>query len=188
MLLDELIKQFNKFNRDLPRGKGRFELMKKRQLDRQTFVIGVYNRETFKNYFDIVIEELYYYTKNPILIISIAFRTTKFKVYEIVTEEIVNLLENININLQTINRIYNQLRENIPNLKRTRNYHIFKFKKYIITIKDDFKLKISEYRESNEYTSLLVNNEFYDVDCLLDFIDDYELLINRKRRFLCCWY
>lgn len=185
-MLDDLIQQFNKFNQDLPRRKGRFELLKKRQIDQQTFVIGVYNRETFKHYFNIKIEEIFSYTKQPILILSFDFREAKMRIYEVVTEEIVNLLETITLILRTLNRMYNTLKEKIPKLKRTKNFHIFKFNKYVITITNNFRLKINEYRETNEYTSLLVNNEFNDIYDLIDFIEDYQLLIKRKRRILCC--
>lgn len=184
-MLDELIEQFNKYNIDIPFRKGKYELIKKRKLDRQSNIIGVYNKETNKNYFDIYVEELFPLTEISLLILTLDFRDVKHRINVINDEEIINLIEIININIQTVNRLYNTLHKSLQQLKRTKNFHIFKYNKYIITVKKNFSLKISEYRETNEYTSLLINNTFESVYELLDFMENYDLLEDKNTK--CCW-
>lgn len=184
-MLDELIQQFNNYNIAIPFRKGKYELIKKRKIDRESTIIGVYNRETNKNYFDIFVEEFFPLSEITYLILTLDFRDVRHRIKEINDEEIVNLIEIININIQTINRLYNTLHKYLPQLKRTKNFHIFKYNKYIITVKKNFCLKISEYRETNEYTSLLINNTFDSIYDLIDFMENYDLLeINNTK---CCW-
>ena len=195
MLLEKLINGLNTYNISISKKKGTFELYKKKQIfDRENYkyitVVGVYNRFNNKNYFDFEIEEIYAYTKSPILIIKYEYREYCIKIYEASNEEIINLIEEIYITIRNINNIYNILRDNISNLNRTRKFNIFKFNNYKIIVICNFKLKICEINSNNEYTSLLISNEFFTIEDLIYFIKDYQLLTPKKQylKWFCCCF
>lgn len=177
-MLKEFIFNFN--NSELNNKYGIYDLKK---LDNYLYSVNILNNKSHKKYFKMNIIKI-----SDTLVFKSIYVKSNLIIKGDMQSKILKLFDELDFITKNINSLFNHLKSKLGRkIKKTKEFHVFKYKNIMISILDEFNIYINEkdYHKNEEYSSLLLlNNVFAHPDSLIDFLIRYGYYIPNRS---CCF-